>query len=201
MRTGANKQDMQGASLRFVAQQLFLKADKHKNPKVLSESVAWLTSAGLAFGANAFESKWAIATAKAVLQHSNAAVRKEGIEFATMLHQSMGSTLSDSLQADLKPAMMKTVQESFDKADVGPPTPSKQERAAPKARLAAGVFRMLRVRVHDAGCQRRQASLQSTCLMLLGISYCAPQHGGVIGTRFSHVQRMQATRLSALCTR
>lgn len=133
---GASLIDVQGATLKFVAQQLYAKAAKHKNPKVQSETAAWLTRAGADFGIGLFEPKWAIATAKELLQHPNAAVRKEGVEFATLLHASLGAGFADSLRADLKPALMATVQESFDSAGPAATAPSRQERAAPKAAAA-----------------------------------------------------------------
>lgn len=123
---------LQGATLKFVSQQLYTKAAAHKNPKVLQEAALWFTRAGADFGVRKYDGKWAITTAKALLAHTNAGVRTAGIDFAVMLHAEMGVMLEDTLAADLKPATMTTVREAFAKANgAAAPAPTKQERAAP----------------------------------------------------------------------
>ena len=122
---------MQAASLKFVAQQVFLKASKHTSPKVLQECAAWLTRAGTDFGVKRLDSKWAIATAKALLNHANLGVRNAGTDFVVMLHQAgMGDDLLDALAADVKPATLNPVKEKCQKAAGTLPEPTKRERQA-----------------------------------------------------------------------
>jgi hypothetical protein len=131
---------VQGATLKFVAAQLFSKASKHKNPKVLQEAALWLAVAGAEFGGRALDPKAMVPNVKALLMHTNAGVRQAGIELAVVMYQTIGPPLQEVLAAGLKPATMATVLDRFKQVQAAD-APTRVEKAATKVVAKAAASR------------------------------------------------------------
>ena len=81
------------------------------------------------FGVATVSVKTLITWLKADLGHTNAPIRQAAIAVLTVMHRSMGDKLGDLLRADIKPALMTTVQDQWNesKDTPGPPI-SRYER-------------------------------------------------------------------------
>ena len=124
---------MQTATLNFVMAELFKPASSHRSPKVYQASITWMARTMAEFGKASVDSKAAVAFAKDMLCHKDAAVREAGTEFTAVLHQQMGARLDGMLSADIKSAMRDKVR---DRWNAGPAVTGEKQRTE-KSRVAA----------------------------------------------------------------
>ena len=101
---------------RFVVSLVHQKAAWHKNPKVLAESLFWIGNTIDQFGYTEIDNKGSIsAWMKDDLGSSNAAVRAQALNLLGICHSQVGQGPFQSLIDCLKPALVTSLQESFDK--------------------------------------------------------------------------------------
>eukprot|EP00803_Ostreobium_quekettii_P007309 evm.model.scf_1455.1 EVM.evm.TU.scf_1455.1 scf_1455:6723-19697(-) len=99
----------------FVFNHVHAKAVKHKNPKILAESINWMGQAIGEFGLQPMNTKALIEWAQADLKTPNAQVRNSVVQLLGVIHQFVGPALGDMIQANIKPALMSTIQAEFEK--------------------------------------------------------------------------------------
>ncbi|KAF6262791.1 armadillo-type protein [Scenedesmus sp. NREL 46B-D3] len=99
----------------LVASLLHKRAAAHKNPKVLTEAINWVTLAVNDFLLPAFNVAVLLGWAKEDLGSANAATRTAAVQMLGCLHTFLGPPLGDMVRADLKPALMATVEAEFAK--------------------------------------------------------------------------------------
>lgn len=100
---------------RFVASQLHTRAAANKNPKVLSESLAWLAQAVEDFGLAAMDLPALLQWMIADLGSPNAPVRNQAMAVLGKCHAQVGGGLMAQLADALKPAQVTALEEIFRK--------------------------------------------------------------------------------------
>ncbi|XP_047310498.1 protein MOR1 [Impatiens glandulifera] len=99
----------------FVFERLYKITKEHKNPKVLSEGILWMTSAVEDFGVSHLKLKDLIDFCKDIgLQSSNAAIRNATIKLIGVLHKFVGPDIKAFL-SDVKPALLSVLDTEYDK--------------------------------------------------------------------------------------
>ncbi|XP_077250058.1 protein MOR1-like isoform X3 [Tasmannia lanceolata] len=99
----------------FVFERLFKITREHKNPKVLSEGIAWMVSAVEDFGVLHLKLKDLIDFCKDTgLQSSAAATRNSTIKLIGALHKFVGPDIKGFL-ADVKPALISALESEYEK--------------------------------------------------------------------------------------
>jgi len=125
---------LQAASLQFVLDQVHKRASAHKNPKVLAEALQFTSTALDAFTLGPANAKTLVAWLKVDLANTNAAVRQAAVALAATMHCALGDRLGDLLRADVKPALMATVQEQWaEGGGAAPPAATRFERKRGRA--------------------------------------------------------------------
>ncbi|WIA20537.1 hypothetical protein OEZ85_004931 [Tetradesmus obliquus] len=99
----------------LVASLLHKRAAAHKNPKVLTEAINWISLAIGEFLLPSFNVASLLTWAKEDLGSANAATRTAAVQLLGCLHTFLGPPLGDMVRADLKPALMATVEAEFAK--------------------------------------------------------------------------------------
>ncbi|GMH42322.1 hypothetical protein BSKO_10241 [Bryopsis sp. KO-2023] len=99
----------------FVFDQMHLKASAHKNPKVLAETLNWMSKAVSEFGLGVMDTKNLINWVQVDVASTNPAVRNAAVALAGCMHSFVGPALGDLLQAGVKPAQMATMEQAFAK--------------------------------------------------------------------------------------
>ncbi|KAK9818850.1 hypothetical protein WJX81_005118, partial [Elliptochloris bilobata] len=97
----------------FVCTQLHKKAAAHKNPKVLSESLAWMGRAAEDFGLAQLDVRLLLEWLKADLASTNAGVRNAATGLAGVCHRQLGPGLAGQLREHVKPALMAALEDAF----------------------------------------------------------------------------------------
>ena len=97
----------------FVSALLHKKAAVHKNPKVLTEALNWLTQAIQEFGLPSFSVPALLEWAKADLGSSTPAVRTAAVALLGTMHSFLGPGLAEMVRPDVKPALWTTVEARF----------------------------------------------------------------------------------------
>jgi cytoskeleton-associated protein 5 len=128
----------EAAGPQFVAAQLHARAAAHKNPKVLSESLAWIAAAVDDFGLGAMELGALLAWTTAALASPTAPVRNQAMAVLGRCHAQVGGGLLAQLDT-LKPAQLTALEEIFRKnpLDAGY-APRRRVRPRPGRAAAAG---------------------------------------------------------------
>ncbi|MCL7034943.1 hypothetical protein MKW94_023873 [Papaver nudicaule] len=111
--------------------QLYKIMKDHKNPKVLSEGIAWMVSAVEDFGVSHLKLKDLIDFCKDTgLQSSTAATRNSTIKLIGSLHKFVGPDIK-GFMTDVKPALLSTLEAEYEK------NPFEGAAAAPKKTVKA----------------------------------------------------------------
>jgi cytoskeleton-associated protein 5 len=97
----------------FVSSLLHKKAAVHKNPKVLTEALNWLSQAIQEFGLASFSIPAVLEWAKADLGSSTPAVRTAAVALLGTMHSFVGPALAEMVRPDVKPALWTTVETRF----------------------------------------------------------------------------------------
>jgi len=105
---------------RFVLAQLHSRATKNKNPKVLSESLAWMATVVEEFGLAAVDLSALLGWLIADLGSPNAPVRNQAMGVLGRCHAQVGGGLMTQLAESLKPAQVTALEEIFRKNPVDP---------------------------------------------------------------------------------
>lgn len=105
---------------RFVLAQLHSRATAHKNPKVLSESLAWMATVVEEFGLAAVDLCALLGWLIADLGSPNAPVRNQAMGVLGRCHAQVGGGLMSQLAESLKPAQVTALEEIFRKNPVDP---------------------------------------------------------------------------------
>ncbi|RZC65417.1 hypothetical protein C5167_009104 [Papaver somniferum] len=115
----------------FVFERLYKIMKDHKNPKVLSEGIAWMVSAVEDFGVLHLKLKDLIDFCKDTgLQSSTAATRNSTIKLIGSLHKFVGPDIK-GFMTDVKPALLSTLEAEYEK------NPFEGAAAAPKKAVKA----------------------------------------------------------------
>eukprot|EP00210_Caulerpa_lentillifera_P009280 g8845.t1 len=102
--------------LHFVFTLIHSLAKKHKNPKVLSESLNWMKAACEEFGLGPWvDVRTMIDWVVAELNNTIPAVKTAAINFIGSLHRFLGPPLADMIRANVKPTLMTNIEEEFGK--------------------------------------------------------------------------------------
>ncbi|XP_063901311.1 cytoskeleton-associated protein 5-A-like [Zophobas morio] len=112
-------------SLSHVFEKIYGSALAHKNPKVLSNCLIWLSETIQEFGLLLNLDK-SISFAKSCLCHSNPIVRKEAVKFCTILRLLAGAHIEVKFQ-EVKSPLLLTLQSEFSKVSgMLPPKPTRK---------------------------------------------------------------------------
>jgi cytoskeleton-associated protein 5 len=98
----------------FVFSQLYQHTAGHKNPKVTSEALLWMTKALEDFGTAGLDIKTLIDHVKACLDSTNAPTKTAATKLLVVLRIAVGPALSDFL-LDIKKQLLDTIEKEFDK--------------------------------------------------------------------------------------
>lgn len=121
------------SSPQYVISLVCKAASQSKSPKVLLETINWISTTLLNFGIASLQLKFLIDFLREALESSNPSVRTATIKNFGILHRFVGSGLRDFI-ADLKPALLNQIDEEFSKAASEPaPSPSKKYEDANKS--------------------------------------------------------------------
>ncbi|KAF4614809.1 hypothetical protein D9613_003047 [Agrocybe pediades] len=113
-------------SLQFVLGQAYDPLSKQKAPKVLSDAIAWISTALNEFGIAGLALRALVDFLKAALQNSNAAVRTSATKTLVTVKIFAGPSVKD-LVDDLSPQLLNTINAEFDKAEgQTPPEPTRK---------------------------------------------------------------------------
>jgi cytoskeleton-associated protein 5 len=124
---------------RFVLAQLHSRAGMNKNPKVLSESLAWMTTVVEEFGLAAVDLSALLGWLIADLGSPNAPVRNQAMAVLGRCHAQVGGGLMSQLADSLKPAQVTALEEIFRKNPVDPEfQPTRKVRGKKRAVVASG---------------------------------------------------------------
>ncbi len=124
---------------RFVLSQLHSRATANKNPKVLSESLAWMATVVEEFGLATVDLPALLSWLIADLGSPNAPVRNQAMGVLGRCHVQVGGGLMSQLAESLKPAQVTALEEIFRKNPVDPEfQPTRKVRAGGKKRAAGG---------------------------------------------------------------
>ncbi|PNH12606.1 Protein MOR1 [Tetrabaena socialis] len=123
----------------FVMVQLHKKTAVHKNPKVQSEALAWVSRAITDFGIAGADVRALLEWTKEDLGSANAGVRNAAIQLLGIMYRYLGPPLGDMIRADIKPALMTAIDGEFAKNEGVPkPEPTRVSRVAAPARAGGG---------------------------------------------------------------
>ena len=101
---------------RFVVSCVHQKAATHKNPKVMSECLFWMTKTIELFGYNQIDNGGSIAVwMNEDLGSSNPSVKSQALALLGECHAQVGPDPFQSLMNTLKPALVTSLQETFAK--------------------------------------------------------------------------------------
>ena len=128
---------IEGNNVQFGFQQLYSLTSKHKNPKVTLETLTWMASTLDDFGISGLQLKPYIDFSKECFESSNAAVRSQAIKTLGVLKKFVGGSLLDYFN-DVKPALLKTIEEEFSKVVDSPQAPTKVCKEAPSEASGSG---------------------------------------------------------------
>ncbi|XP_022781710.1 cytoskeleton-associated protein 5-like [Stylophora pistillata] len=110
-------------SLNYISLKVSKHSGSQKNPKVLAESLNWLSDAVKGFGFK-IDLKPHIAYVKEALANTNPAVRTAAISLLGTLHMYVGATLRVFFEEE-KPALLQQIDAEFEKVkDEKPPAPT-----------------------------------------------------------------------------
>nr|XP_058951305.1 cytoskeleton-associated protein 5-like isoform X2 [Pocillopora verrucosa] len=110
-------------SLNYISLKVSKHAGSQKNPKVLAESLNWLSDAIKGFGFK-IDLKPHIAYVKEALANTNPAVRTAAISLLGTLHMYVGATLRVFFEEE-KPALLQQIDAEFERVkDEKPPAPT-----------------------------------------------------------------------------
>jgi cytoskeleton-associated protein 5 len=127
---------------RFILAQLHSRATANKNPKVLSESLAWMATVVEEFGLATVDLGALLGWLIADLGSPNAPVRNQAMMVLGRCHAQVGGGLMAQLAESLKPAQVTALEEIFRKNPVDPEfQPTRKVRAGggkKRAAVAAG---------------------------------------------------------------
>jgi len=102
--------------LHFVFTLIYSLAKKHRNPKVLSEGLNWMTHAIQEFGLGPWlDARTVINWVVAELGNTVPAVRNAAVGLIGSLHKFIGPPLADMIRPNVKPALMTTIEAEFNK--------------------------------------------------------------------------------------
>ncbi|EGD82847.1 hypothetical protein PTSG_03479 [Salpingoeca rosetta] len=107
-----------------------------KQPKVVATAASLLTSCLEAFGAKVINPKLFLKKTVGVLGHTNKMAREEGKNLVTEMHRWLGDAIKPSL-SDIKPVMMKELEDEWAKQEGVKPKPTRRLRSAAKKAAAA----------------------------------------------------------------
>ena len=98
----------------FVFSQLYIHTAGHKNPKVTSEALLWMSKALEDFGTAGLDIKMLIDHVKACLDSTNAATKTAATKLLVVLRIAVGPALSDFL-LDVKKQLLDSIEKEFEK--------------------------------------------------------------------------------------
>ncbi|CAD7700615.1 unnamed protein product [Ostreobium quekettii] len=99
----------------FVFNHIHSKAEKHKNPKILAETLNWMGQAIGEFGLQPMNVKSLLEWVQTDVNSTNAQVRNSAVQLLGVLHRFVGPTLANMIRPNVKPALMSTIESEFEK--------------------------------------------------------------------------------------
>jgi len=112
-------------SLNYISLKVAKSADEAKNPKLIAESLGWMSDSVKEFGFR-IDLKPHIAFIKSSLTNTNPAVRKAAIEFLATLYIYVGANIRMFFEEE-KAALLQQIDGEFEKVkDEKPPAPTRR---------------------------------------------------------------------------
>jgi cytoskeleton-associated protein 5 len=181
---------IEGNSIQFGFQQIYSLTSKHKNPKVTLETLTWMATTLDDFGIAGLQLKPYIDFTKECFESSNAGVRSQAIKTLAVLKKYVGASLRDYF-ADVKPALLNTIDEEFSKVVDAPQAPKKAFKEAPaegtggsdalpREDISAQISPALLKQLGDANWKVRKEGLEAvTGIVLSANKRIGPNLGGL----------------------
>ena len=154
----------------FVLTQAYDAISKQKSPKTQENALLWANAMAIDFGLKAIKAKPLLDLVKGMLEVANPGVKKAAVEVLVTIRRQLGPDVRAML-ADVKPALLVTIDEAFAKVAEEAPAadgPKRQIKGADSADAAAEEVQIVNltapIATHlktlgDANWKERQAAL------------------------------------------